>query len=194
MTAQILVLNKQWAPVGIADLERAMGLLCTGAAKALDKEHQMYDFASWSELRAEYGDATVSTPNRVIKIPTILVLQVYDRLPHMRVRFSRNAVYLRDNFTCQYCAKKFPRQSLNLDHVEPRSRGGRTSWTNIVCACYPCNTKKGDKTPAEAGMPLLKKPAKPRVSGLNLGRATPAEWLPFIDPVSAAYWNSELEE
>jgi 5-methylcytosine-specific restriction endonuclease McrA len=195
-TAQILVLNKQWQPVGLANIERAFGLLCSGAAKALDKQYQVFDFASWSDLSAEYGDDVVRTPARTIKVPRVIVLQVYDRLPRMRIRFSRNAIYARDGFTCQYCGCAFPRSSLNLDHVIPKSRGGRTSWTNIVASCWPCNTKKGSRTPGEAGMALLREPKRPlgRTWFSSSTKRMPSEWLPFLDPVSAAYWNAELSD
>lgn len=193
---QVLVLNKAWAPVGLADVERAMGLLLTGAAKALDANYQLFDFESWADVAAEYGDDVVRTPNKVIKIPRVVVLQAYDRLPRTKIRFSRNNVYLRDQFTCAYCAKTLPRNKLNLDHVTPRSKGGRTSWENIVTSCYDCNLKKGDKSPDQVGMKLRFQPTRPTWGALaKVNRKVPyKEWLPFVDPVSAAYWNTELED
>ena len=99
---------------------------------------------------------------RAIRIPRVIVLQMYDRLPRTKVRFSRLNIYARDDNTCQYCAQKLPRTMLNLDHVIPRAKGGRTTWENVVCCCVPCNLKKGAKLAHDAGMKLLKKPERPR--------------------------------
>jgi 5-methylcytosine-specific restriction endonuclease McrA len=191
-----LVLNRAWQPVAICGVERAFGLLVSGAAHALDAEYQTYDFDSWSALSADRGDDIVHTVKYALKVPRILVLQAYDKLPHRQIRFSRQNVYARDAFTCQYCGKQFPRSKLNLDHVVPRCMGGRTSWTNVVCSCRVCNTKKGGRTPEQAGMNLVQKPRKPNwnTAFAKNGRKPYREWIPFLDPVDAAYWNVELEE
>jgi 5-methylcytosine-specific restriction endonuclease McrA len=125
-----------------------------------------------------------------------VVLQAYDRMPRTQVRFSRQNVYLRDGFTCQYCNKVFQRAQLNLDHVVPRSQGGRTSWENVVCSCVRCNLNKGGRTPAQAGLRLAKEPKRPSWSSLspNMGKIPYKEWVPFVDPVTASYWNAELED
>jgi hypothetical protein len=94
----------------------------------------------------------------------------------------------------QYCSKTLPRSQLNLDHVVPRSQGGRTSWENVVCSCVKCNLTKGGRRPEQAGMKLLKVPARPSWSSLtpSFGKVPYKEWLPFLDPVTASYWNTEL--
>jgi 5-methylcytosine-specific restriction endonuclease McrA len=189
-TAKVLILNKNWTPVGLANVERAIGLLYAGAAKALDKQFQMFDYASWAELAAELGDDTLRTPNYVLKIPRVMVLQAFNQVPRTKVRFSRASLYQRDQYTCQYCGIKFPRNKLNLDHVIPKSRGGKTCWGNISCSCLGCNSKKANKTPEEAGMTLLRTPKKSKPGML----APYDEWIPFLDVVSASYWNASLEE
>jgi 5-methylcytosine-specific restriction endonuclease McrA len=132
----------------------------------------------------------------LLKVPRVVVLQAYDRMPRTQVRFSRQNVYLRDGFTCQYCGKRFARHQLNLDHVVPRSKGGRTNWENIVCSCVRCNLTKGGRTPAQARMTLLRAPKKPSWTSLTptIGKVPYKEWLPFLDPVAASYWNTELED
>jgi 5-methylcytosine-specific restriction endonuclease McrA len=123
------------------------------------------------------------------------VLQVYDRFPRARVRFSRQNIYLRDGLTCQYCQQRLPRSELNLDHVIPRSRGGRTTWENVVCSCIACNVRKGGRTPQEAGMRLMKTPTRPRWSPFAKelgGRLLHEDWRPFLTLTSASYWNAEL--
>lgn len=198
ISAEVLLLNKSWRPVTVSSIERAFGLLVTGSAKALDEEYRLLDYESWSSLSADLNKhETIRTPSKVLRIPRILVLQVYDKLPDRRIRFSRNNVYSRDNFVCQYCGEKFSRDKINLDHVIPRCSGGRTVWENVVCSCIRCNVKKGGRTPEEAGMGLLKKPRQPTWADLNTsleGRVRYKEWLPFIDPAAAAYWNAELED
>lgn len=194
--ARVLVLNRSFQPVAVTRATRAFGLLYAGTARALDSQFRTFDFESWAELATEHGDEVIHTPNLVLKVPRIVVLQAYDRLPRSQVRFSRQNVYLRDGFTCQYCAKSFPRQQLNLDHVVPRSQGGRTSWQNVVCSCVRCNLTKGGRTPEQAGMRLLREPKRPSWSSLTpvLGKVPYKEWVPFLDPVAASYWNTELEE
>jgi 5-methylcytosine-specific restriction endonuclease McrA len=195
LSPRILVLNKAWQPVAVADVERAFGLLVTGAAKALDKQFQTFNFESWSALSAEVGDDVVHTSRMALKVPRVIVLQMFDRMPRSTVRFSRNNIYLRDGFTCQYCRQKLSRSKLNLDHVLPKSQGGRTSWTNIVCSCVVCNLEKGGRTPEQAGMKLARQPKRPDWSTLAQRKGTTVpyeEWLPFIDTASASYWNTEL--
>jgi 5-methylcytosine-specific restriction endonuclease McrA len=196
LQARVLVLNRSFQAVAVTRAARAFGLLCSGAARALDKEFRSFDLSSWTELAAEVGDDVIHTPRMVLKVPRVVVLQAYDRLPRRQVRFSRQNIYLRDNFTCQYCGRQYARAQLNLDHVVPRSQGGRTSWENVVCSCVRCNLDKGGRTPAQAGLRLLNPPRRPSWSSLSpaVGRIPYAEWLPFVDPVAASYWNAELED
>jgi 5-methylcytosine-specific restriction endonuclease McrA len=194
LEARVLVLNKTFQPVAVTRAARAFGLLFSGAARALDGEFRSFDFETWSELGHELGDDVIHTPRMVLKVPRVIVLQVYDRMPRTHVRFSRQNIYLRDSFTCQYCNKTLPRSQLNLDHVVPRSQGGRTSWENVVCSCVRCNLAKGGRSPEQAGMKLHKEPKRPSWSSLtpSFGRVPYKEWLPFLDPATAAYWNTEL--
>jgi 5-methylcytosine-specific restriction endonuclease McrA len=195
--AQVLVLNRRYKPVAVTGAERAFGLLYSGAAHALDREMRTFDFESWSALSAEAGDDVVRTARLALKVPRVVVLQLFDRLPRSHIRFSRQNIYLRDGFTCQYCGFVFPRSKLNLDHVVPRSQGGITSWENVVCSCVACNTAKGGRTPAQARMKLKAVPRRPRaadVPSTRLKRKLHDEWLPFLDPVTASYWNAELLE
>jgi 5-methylcytosine-specific restriction endonuclease McrA len=131
-----------------------------------------------------------------LRVPRILVLQAYDKFPRRQIRFSRTNVYARDNHTCQYCGVKFTRSKLNLDHVNPRCKGGRTTWENVVCSCIECNLQKGGRTPKEAGMKLLSTPRRPTWQDVNAKKGQPRykEWMPFLDPVAAAYWNTELKD
>lgn len=194
--SKVLVLNRGYQPVAICGVRRAFGLLCAGVAHALDEDMAVFDFDSWSAMSVHAGEDVIRTARRAFKIPRVLVLQGYDRIPCHAVRFSRQNVYARDGFTCQYCGQQKRREELNLDHVVPRAQGGVTSWENIVCSCVPCNTKKGARTPQQAGMTLRQKPRRPTV-----GRLWPRErplpfsaWRPFLSSVDASYWNAQLEQ
>jgi 5-methylcytosine-specific restriction endonuclease McrA len=193
----VLVLNRVYQPVHITSVRRAFTLLYQGVARALDEQFQLFDFESWSALAAAAGQDSVGTVGRRIRVPRVIVLLAYEHLPRARVRFSRFNIYARDENTCQYCGRRFRRAELNLDHVVPRSRGGSTTWENVVCSCVRCNLRKGGRTPDEAGMRLLRAPSRPRWTPTFRSRARRAlyrEWRPFLSFADAAYWNAELLE
>ena len=98
-----------------------------------------------------------------IAVPRIIRLLGYDKLPRQDVKFNRRNIYARDSSRCQYCGRKFPTTELSLDHVVPKSQGGKSSWTNIVCCCIKCNVKKGGRTPEQGALRhLIAKPVKPK--------------------------------
>lgn len=195
LDTHVLVLNRHYQPIHITSVKRAFAMLYQGVAKALDRQYRLYEFADWAGLSAVDHDSVMTT-RQFIRIPRVLVLSAYERLPRIRVRFSRLNIYARDQDTCQYCGHEFPRNELNLDHVVPRTQGGRTSWENVVCSCVRCNLKKGGRTPEQARMKLLKKPVRPKWTPLIRGpahRITYREWLPFLTLAEISYWNVELE-
>ncbi|HEY0707216.1 MAG TPA: HNH endonuclease [Polyangia bacterium] len=197
LNASVLVLNKHYQPVHVTSAKRAFSLLYLGVARVLDREFRTFDFDSWSQLSSEAGDDVVRTINRVIKVPRVIVLQIYARIPKTKVRFSRHNIYMRDGNTCQYCCQTLPRTELNLDHVIPRAQGGRTTWENVVCCCIDCNLAKGARTPEQAGMILRKAPTRPRWTPTFRAagdRVRYREWLPFLDLPNASYWNVELRD
>lgn len=140
---------------------------------------------------SEY-DTVVHSPSFEFRLPSVISLKKFaptDRSP----AFTRFNVFLRDHFTCQYCAISQSANDLTFDHVVPRSRGGRTTWENVTTACSVCNLRKANKTPQEAGMALRRVPAKPKSYQLQeSGRAFPPNylhesWRDFL------YWDSELD-
>lgn len=137
---------------------------------------------------AEY-DAIVRSPTTEIRIPSVVVLKEYVK-PQKRVAFTRFNLFLRDEFSCQYCGAK---GDLTFDHVVPRARGGVTSWENVVAACAPCNLRKGSRSLKLARMNLRKPPRQPGTEELrNAGRKFPPNhlhqsWLDYL------YWDSELD-
>jgi 5-methylcytosine-specific restriction endonuclease McrA len=195
LNSAVLVLNRNYQPVHVTSVKRALSLLYLGVAKAIDAQYRLYEFEDWAALSASAPHDSISTIDRRIRVPRVVVLSAYEYLPRGRVRFSRLNIYARDHDTCQYCARQLPRSELNLDHVVPRSQGGKTSWENVVCSCVPCNLKKGGRTPEQAGMRLLKVPLRPRWTPFFRGasrRVTYREWLPFLNLADASYWNVEL--
>jgi 5-methylcytosine-specific restriction endonuclease McrA len=196
--ANVLVLNKCFLPVQITTVRRAFCLLYAGIAKAVNSQYETFDYESWHQLSIERNDETIGLVDRVIKIPRVILLTAYDRVPKRRVRFSRHNIFARDKNTCQYCGKKFPRADLNLDHVIPRSQGGSSSWGNVVCSCHQCNRKKGGKTPEQARIKLISQPKRPAWTpplNVSLQEIMRKEWAPFLDfMVDVSYWNTELLE
>jgi len=192
--SSVLVLNSLYQAVQVTGVRRAFRLFYAGRARAVAPDFASYDFDNWCDLPPRALDSVIHTPTRKIRIPKVIQLVQYDRLPSREIRFTRRNIFYRDKNRCQYCGHIFVQRELNLDHVVPMSRGGKSSWDNVVCACIPCNTKKGSRTPFEAGMRLIRRPKKP--AGHPMLRANwigpcPDEWKTYLDE---AYWNVELHD
>jgi 5-methylcytosine-specific restriction endonuclease McrA len=198
LNTKVLVLNRSFLPVHITSVRRAFSLLYQDIAHVVDAEYRTFDFASWSDLSASLqGDDTIGLVNRVVRVPRVILLLVYDRVPRRQVRFSRFNIYSRDRNTCQYCGQRFARSDLNLDHVVPRSQGGLSRWENVVCSCHGCNRRKGGRTPEQSGMRLLRAARRPEWTPFMLETFSPRrykEWAPFLSTVDVSYWNTELQE
>jgi 5-methylcytosine-specific restriction endonuclease McrA len=182
----VLVINRLYQPIRITSARRAIRLLFTGTARALTEDGELLDFRSWLALPVREGrDDALPIVNGALRVPRIVHLVRYGRVRRPTIRLSRRNLMLRDGYTCQYCARRRPVRVLDIDHVLPRSRGGEDSWTNLVTACQPCNRRKGRRTPQEANMPLLRRPAPPRWSATaQLLTGTPRrykEWQPFLE-------------
>ncbi len=176
-----LVLNRNWFPIQTTSVRNALCLLYTGACKAIDPESFLiHNFNSWSKL--DPGENSIITVHSRIRIPDVILLSKYGKIPRMSVNFSRRNLYRRDGYTCQYCTTRFPYDKLTMDHILPKSKGGRTNWCNCVVACGPCNRRKADRTPKESGMKLLRHPSVPKWSPyLNIDeRKRRAVWSKFV--------------
>jgi 5-methylcytosine-specific restriction endonuclease McrA len=163
--ADTLVLNRSFRAVAVADWRRAVTLVYMGLAEALDEELTPYDFAAWIAASSNWVEAPsgfVASPSARFAVPEVIRLVRYDRVPHREVAFTRHNVFARDRHRCAYCGERRKTEELDLDHVIPRSRGGPHEWTNVVTSCRPCNLRKADSLPDEAGMPLKTRPVKPR--------------------------------
>jgi 5-methylcytosine-specific restriction endonuclease McrA len=197
LSTNVLVLNRGYLAIDITTVRRAFSMLYQGIARAVDEQYATFDFKSWADLAVYDHHESIGLVDSAIRIPRVILLQVYDRVPKRQVRFSRHNIYLRDKNVCQYCGYTLARKELNLDHVIPRSRGGMTTWANIVTSCFTCNRRKGGHLLQEVGMKLIRPPRRPRwtpVSVYTHMNGHYREWLPFLNPVDFAYWNVELEE
>lgn len=197
LLTSVLVLNRFYLAVHVINVRRAFALVYRDLAEVLDIEdgqYANYDFATWlelSELRAvtkQPEDDWVRSVSFEIQVPRVIRLLRYDRVPKHTLRFNRRNLFARDGHQCQYCGDSFPNHQLSMDHVLPRSRGGETSWENVVCCCVRCNTRKGGRTPQEARMKLLKKPKRPSQSPLLVHKLQNPKyhtWRAFLGESSA---------
>ena len=167
--AQTLVLNASYEPLNITSWRRAVILMLKGKAESLEEDNS---------LIIHEGK----------KLPTVIRLRYYVKVPYKEVALTRKNILLRDNNLCQYCSHKG--SDLSIDHVIPRSRGGADTWENVTTACLRCNVQKGNRTPAEANMPLRRKPYKP-LSNLNFEAARKIdsgrykEWSKYVIGMAA---------
>jgi 5-methylcytosine-specific restriction endonuclease McrA len=188
-----LVLNRNWQPVAVSTVSRALTKVWNESARIVDPANfQLYRWEDWVLLQPAEGDPVIRTQWLTMRVPEVITLTRYDRLPVKIVAFSRRNVFKRDGYMCQYCGCRPGSEELTIDHVVPRSRGGLSSWTNCVLACIDCNTRKANRTPEQAHMPLLHKPTRPMWNPLYAPHGARIEsWSRFV---SEAYWNVELEQ
>jgi 5-methylcytosine-specific restriction endonuclease McrA len=168
MAQQVLVLNATYEPINVCSLQRALVLVLKKKAEVLEHAARKLRSATASHLQ-----------------PLVIRLVYFVRVPrHEARKISRRAVFARDGFSCQYCGAG---AHLTVDHVLPRSRGGRSTWENVVTSCSPCNLRKGDRLPAEIGMRLRQKPRAPRPDVFISVAAPrqPESWLPYLGIAAA---------
>lgn len=164
-----LALNADYSPMAFLNWERAMVLLCEGKVSVVE----------------EYSDKVIHTTTTTFPVPSVIVFKKFARKRKRVIKFSRENIWLRDKGVCQYCGKFVDREKYTYDHVNPRHKGGKTDWDNIVCACYSCNQKKGGKTLKESGMTLLRAPFKPTELPIDLMQTI--KWTKSM-PTSWASW------
>ena len=203
LSSNVLVLNKHYMALRVITVRRAFCLLFQDLAQVISIEegrYNTYDFESWTELsqlKRQFEPQAhdwLRTVRFDIAVPRIIRLLFYDKLPRQEVKFNRRNIFARDRNRCQYCGKRYPTSELSLDHIVPRSHGGRSAWDNVVCCCVDCNVRKGGRTPEQAGMGLITKPIRPKRSPaitLKLTSDRYASWKEFLDQ---AYWSVELKE
>ena len=176
-----LVLNRNWQPIHVTNVARALTMLYAGTARAVDEQYQLYDFTGWSGLVAAEREDVIRAGQLRLRLPEVIVTVVYGRMPRQTVSFSRRNLLRRDEYSCQYCGQSPSVTELTVDHVTPRSRGGQSTWENCVLACRTCNRRKADRTLQQAGMKLRTQPATPRWSpDFNVHGEASDSWQPFL--------------
>ncbi|HAI76378.1 MAG TPA: HNH endonuclease [Microscillaceae bacterium] len=160
---KVLILNQDYSALTVCSVQKAFILV----------------YLNKAELVSEAKTLKLHTINSSFPYPSIIRLHKYVSLPYKGVVLSRHNIFKRDGSKCQYCGST---QDLTLDHVLPRSRGGRSTWDNLVTACKPCNSKKGDNTPEEANIKLAKKPFKPSFLMFlrDFAGNVEEDWKPFL--------------
>jgi 5-methylcytosine-specific restriction endonuclease McrA len=184
---RVLVLNRHWQAVSITSPAQAFCQMMTGSARGLEvtghDDLVPREWEEWMELEIRPHDTWVGTARGRIRVPTVVVLCHFGKVPLLRPKFSARAIRERDGNRCQYTGRLLKPGEGNIDHVLPRSRGGETSWTNCVWACKRVNTLKGDKTPAEARLKLMKRPEIPKAIPMTYALPNPfgiREWSLFL--------------
>jgi 5-methylcytosine-specific restriction endonuclease McrA len=171
----VLLLNITYEPLKIINWKKAITLLCLGKVEVIEEYHHEIHSVSFT-----------------IKLPSVVRLLKMVKRPKCPVRFSRQNIYARDRYKCQYCGETCPSEELTYDHITPKSRGGKTEWENIVTCCVECNREKGGRTPKEARMTLIRKPIRPSwvpAIRITIGfKEVPKSWRDYL------YWNVELVE
>jgi hypothetical protein len=188
---RVLVLNRNWQAVSIVGPRRAFSLLFRDHARIINPEsveHAPFGIDEWIDYSLRHPPESereaMHTVHLALRIPDVVILSDYDRLPLREVHLSRDGIFERDGHTCQYCGRKFAEGELTIDHVIPRERGGRNTWENLVTACRQCNSAKANRLPHEAGMRLTRKPRRPprmpfAATAVVDGLAVPC-WMPFL--------------
>jgi 5-methylcytosine-specific restriction endonuclease McrA len=165
-----LVLNASYEPMHIVNWQKAMILWFQDKVEVLDY----------------HSDRLIHTASSAFRVPSVIRLRVYIK-PYFAVgiKYSRQNVFLRDDFTCQYCDVRILEKKLTIDHVLPLSKGGKDEWTNVVSACSKCNNTKADRTPEQANMTLKRLPVKPRWLPMSYIRRQrqrmPLSWVPYLN-------------
>jgi 5-methylcytosine-specific restriction endonuclease McrA len=165
-TDTVLVLNRSWQAIGIKTVADSLIMMYTGSATALniigDTDMSPMKWKDWINLPYDENSKYISTVRGQIKIPKIIVLAKFNEVPKKRPNFTAKNIWSRDQGTCQYTGQKLIPEEANIDHVIPKSRGGRTNWTNCVLSHKDVNARKGNRTPEEAGLKLIRQPQEPK--------------------------------
>lgn len=187
-----LILNRNWQPVGVTSVARAVVKIWNETALIVDPaDYQTYCWSDWANFCPNEDELSIQSSQSRFRVPEVITLLKYDRVPRNVVTFSRRNVFKRDRYTCQYCGCQPGSEELTIDHVVPRSHGGETTWENCVLACVNCNSRKAARTPSQARMKLLKEAVRPKWKPFYAMQSIRIDsWSRFI---SETYWNIELE-
>jgi 5-methylcytosine-specific restriction endonuclease McrA len=198
---RILVINRNYQPITTTTLEKAVNKIFKEIAVVVlppGKQSDVWQeltWDMWADLKPCKGESVLKGVERVFTIPEIIKIKDFGEVPQRQVKLSRRAIFKRDDYTCQYCGKQapygIPMDELSIDHVLPKSQGGKTLWDNVVLACVKCNRKKDNKTPEQARMILRKGPVMPNYDILQGRLIRVDSWQNFLGD---CYWEVPLKD
>lgn len=183
LNTPVLVLNKNWTAIRVIRAKRS--IIITSRERGLIIDPLTYNLIKWKEwitIEPSGDELVVISSRGPIKVPEVIILTIYGKVPEGRPRLTKKAIFIRDGFKCQYTGKKLTLESGDIDHVIPRSKNGKNNWDNLVACEKTLNRKKGNRTPHEAGLKLLKKPKQPRYKDLLIDPRIkiPESWRKFL--------------
>lgn len=203
MKQEVLKLNASYFPIGVSNWKSAMVDIISGAAFPVDVSYEagsdgkidknkiewlnvIRSFDEWKKMPIRDYDEYVSTPNSVYRLPNIVVCSTFNKIIFKKVLFpTKSNIWQRDNYMCGYTGEKLSRETVSIDHIIPKSRGGQNTWENLITASKEINVWKGDRTPKECGLKLLWKPSKPK-NGMVFSFMRD-EWKMFLDNSSSQF-------
>lgn len=185
---KVLILNKGWSPIRVVNLEKAITILFSEykngepKAKIISEDYQALTWDEWSKIIPSDTEETIHSAHAQFKIPEIIQLTRYNKIPFQKMSFSRNNLYKRDEGKCMYCGVKLELKNCTVDHLTPKSKNGPSSWLNCVLSCRSCNFKKADQYLEKTNLKLLKTPFIPSYSlvSLDIKEANIKSWKNFI--------------
>jgi 5-methylcytosine-specific restriction endonuclease McrA len=207
LNSPTLVLNKSWHPIRVETIRRSLPKVFSGVAKLFDEETYVpYTWDEWVNLFSfdsddndaeELGYDFIRSSKIKVRKPEIIILTEFNKIPRNKVRLTRRNLLIRDRFTCQYTGKRLNSRNATMDHVLPKSRGGKTEWKNLVICSLDANVKKANRTPEEAGLILKNKPKEPTWNPMYsfFVKNKPKSWDKFINTDKwneVGYWDVEL--
>jgi len=185
LSRPVLVLNKGWTAIRVASVKRCLKLVFADKASLVDPaDYAIYNWEEWTMLNTEGDENSILTTRGNVKIPEVIVLLKYDKVYAKDLRLTKKNIYIRDKYKCQYTGKQLSYDEANIDHVIPKAKGGKNTWSNLVVCSKDINSIKGDRTNEEAGLKLIKKPVKPTPDGphrlLDPKFKMPDSWSKFL--------------
>jgi 5-methylcytosine-specific restriction endonuclease McrA len=183
MNEPILILNSGWTPIRVKDVKTAIKLVFREKASIVDPtDYAVYEWDEWCLLPVNEGDKYISTTSDPVKLPEVVILTHYDKVSRYDLKLSKKNIFIRDKYTCQYTGKTLTKKEADIDHIVPKSKGGKTVWTNLVVCDKKINRAKGPKHLKDTKFKLIKKPKKPDSVSImiDVNRKYPESWKKFV--------------
>ncbi len=192
LNSRVLLLNKLWIPIRIITVRRCIKLACAGKLGMVNTDdYSVVRWSKWSAMEIKDNELYIQSSHSKIKVPEAAVLFYCDKVYVKGGRLTKNNIYVRDEYVCQYTGKKLTKEEADIDHIIPRSKGGGNSWDNLVVCSKIVNRNKGNLTPEEAGLSLIKKPKKPIANRLRVSIPpsydAPLSWKKLIGTRGGIY-------